>query len=177
MDAVRFDRLVKGLAGVTSRRAMLQLAALGLGAALPTGWARAKKNKHKSKLKRNDFGCVDVGKPCRGKSANCCSGVCEGKKPKKGKKDKSRCVDHDAGSCQPEQDACVAPTAPCAEGAECFRTTGKGSFCGLAGDGACAACQKDADCEARGFGPGAACVICPPPCPTSPFTACVPPAP
>jgi hypothetical protein len=120
--------------------------------------ARKKKKKRKQKLKRNAFGCVDVGQACRGNDANCCSGHCEGPAPKKGKKDTSTCV---VGKVQCELDGI------------CFRTTGNASFCGKSAE--CTACTNDADCDAEGFGPGAACIACIS-CDKDGGTACVPPA-
>ena len=51
---------------------------------------RPEKKKNK-KPKNNAFGCLNVGQACNGKNDKCCSGICDGKKPKKGKKDKSKC--------------------------------------------------------------------------------------
>jgi hypothetical protein len=166
MDAPRFDRWTRSLTGFASRRSVLGLvgAALGLAATrFPGITAPKKKQKKKTskKLTRNSFGCVDVGKACRGNSDNCCSGICEGKKPKRGKKDKSRCVAHNVLGCQVEQDQCAGAPAQCGSNPMglCYRTTGNASYCGVLG--ACFACKTDADCEAAGgFFEGAACVIC-----------------
>lgn len=144
------------------------------------------KGKKKAKLKRNEFGCVDVGGKCRGNNGNCCSGICEGKKPKKGKKDKSVCVAHDtAGICFPDSDSCIigqqVPCHPDNTNCACFLTTGSAGFCGdgSATDPAdfCRDCVRDTDCEAE-FGLGAACVvlggICSTACPETQRRACVP---
>jgi hypothetical protein len=162
-----FDAAVRQLAQRLSRRRLWGVAtAVALGAAigrLPATDARNRNQKRSKakKLQRNSFGCVDVGKACRGNSANCCSGICQGKKPKKGEKDTSRCVAHNVADCQAGQDNCAAdgPT-DCADGSGfCFQTTGKASFCAAAFSGACRACTKDIDCEAE-FGAGAACAVC-----------------
>lgn len=146
--------------------------------------ARKRKAK-KSKLKRNAFGCVDVGGRCQGKGGNCCSGLCEGKKPKKGKNDVSVCVDHDdAGVCFADSDTCtVGRAVPCNLdnlSCSCVLTTGNAGFCGDFTEGAealCRVCTTDTDCQAD-LGPGAACVllggICSPFCPATGRTACVP---
>jgi hypothetical protein len=129
--------------------------------------AAAKKKRRKRKKKRqnlkplvfNDYGCIDAGQPCRGDDANCCSGICQGAAPKQGDPDTSRCIGHNALTCQDEQDACLQGFTPCGFGGsgQCVQSTGKASFCGAAG--MCAVCQKDEDCEAM-KGPGAACVVC-----------------
>jgi hypothetical protein len=119
--------------------------------------AKRRHRTHKKKLQRNAFGCVDVGKACRGDDTNCCSGICDGNKPKKGKKDRSRCVAHNTGGCQPDQDFCLT-AQPCGTGGFCTRTTGAAGFCLMPATGVCADCTKDTDCEAV-LGPGAACVV------------------
>jgi hypothetical protein len=157
MDADRFDRLTLVLAGAVSRRAFSQVFAFacGLSALGRPDLSRAKNKKKKSRS--NDFGCLDVGKKCAGKSSSCCSNVCQGKRPKQGKKDKSRCVAHNVGGCQPGEDSCTEVDELCGTGGLCFRTTGKASFCG--GVVACMVCRKDTDCHAI-HGAGAACVVC-----------------
>jgi hypothetical protein len=123
----------------------------------------AKKKKRKTKLVFNQLGCIDVGQPCAGKAHLCCSGICEGKKPKKGKKDKRRCASHDVGGCLANQDSCETGAIACTTSANksgfCQQTTGGASYCAASGAGDCAACTKDADCE-EAFGPGAACIVC-----------------
>jgi hypothetical protein len=105
-----------------------------------------------------------------GNDSLCCSGVCQGKKPKKGKPDKRVCTAHHAGECSPRRDYCDLEQAPVnnlcnlpAETAFCVVTTGEAGFCAslLGFDAAihCQACAKDADCEALGFPPGSACVV------------------
>jgi hypothetical protein len=139
----------------------------------------AKKKKRKTKLVFNQFGCIDVGQPCGGKDSRCCSGVCDGDKPKKGKKDKSRCVAHDAQDCQPGADSCATGAISCGPNANqrfCQRTTGKASFCAANGEGLCFDCKNDAEC--REFcGPRAACIICDGNCATTGNRRCAGPDP
>jgi hypothetical protein len=126
---------------------------------------RAKKRQ--IKLQRNAFGCVDVGGKCRGSDAYCCSGICEGKKPKQGKKDTSRCVAHDGGTgCRAGQieDGCadgvadIACTTNTGQPGVCNTTTGNAAYCVHAAS--CdVACQKDADCREL-CGSAAACIVC-----------------
>jgi hypothetical protein len=167
MHGTRFDRLTRGLAETATRRGILVgLATLGqVTVGLPVV---AKKSKIK-KLKRNEFGCVDVGGKCRGNSANCCSGVCEGKKPKKDKKDRSRCVAHDAGAgCQTGQQTTFCrsgevtlTSSNCTSSAGspglCQTTTGNAPYC--TASSTCFQCNKDTECETV-CGQGAACVRC-----------------
>jgi hypothetical protein len=175
MDTTRFDLLVRSLASGSSRRAILGqtiVATLGLGGGFVSRSTHGKSRK--KKLARNAFGCVDVGKPCRGKDSACCSGVCQGKKPKKGKKDKSRCVAHDTRGCREFDDSCGPGDTFCTtssgyEFAKCFHTTGNAGYC--AQGVACVPCTRDTDCI-DACGAGAACVICPDGCPGS-ETMCV----
>ena len=37
------------------------------------------KTKGTPKLVLNAYGCIDIGKPCRGKDAICCSAICQGR--------------------------------------------------------------------------------------------------
>jgi hypothetical protein len=187
MDHGQFDSMTRSFGAGCSRRTVatsvasgavaLLLGRFGFGgndmeAAGSVTDERKKKGKgDKQKLKLNAFRCVEVGGKCRGSDSNCCSGICEGKKPKKGKKDTSKCVSHNAGECQAGDDVCLGVNPGCGEGGSCHRTTGNASFCGLGGS--CFDCQKDADCETA-FGAGAACVICFIDCGES-LTACVPP--
>jgi hypothetical protein len=180
LDGKTFDAAIRQLATRLSRRGLLGAASaltLGIAAARATDGIEARKRKNRTRAKKlqlNAFQCVDVGGKCRGSDANCCSGVCQGKKPKKGQKDKSTCIAHDVGGCQAGQDVCVGDAVLCpnASTGTCFRTTGNASFCGLKGD--CVACRKDADCVAE-FGEGAACVPCGNSC-IDTVTACVPAA-
>jgi hypothetical protein len=166
MDGSRFDRLTRSLAMAVSRRALLaSLSALGLSV-IPFPGAVDARKRRKRKPEPNKYGCLDVGKACRGNDNKCCSGICKGKKPKKGERDKSSCVGHDADGCQAGQDVCAGAYASCGGGGPgvgCYRTTGKASFCALGT--ACQACRNDADCEELGYGKGAACLVCPALCP------------
>jgi hypothetical protein len=170
MDATRFDRLTRSLSRTLPRRraaTLLATAGLGVVAGRPPALDAKKKKKKKKPLKLNDFGCVNVGGACRGNDANCCSNICEGKKPKKGEKDKSRCVAHDASTCLtgqtrdecgPGEDENVScETSGGTEGV-CLTTTGNAPFC-ASNSGDCFPCQKDADCI-QFCGTGAACVPC-----------------
>jgi hypothetical protein len=170
MDSVRFDRLTRSVSTVLSRRTLA--GALGLGALVRPDLADAKKHKKrkKKKIKRNDFGCVNVGGFCKN-SGQCCSGICSGKK------DKKKCQAHDASTCQ------VGQTFTQCGGAEnvgctstggntdstCVTTTGTAAYC--AGAATCAPCKTDADCEAV-CGAGAACFPCAAECPDDGGTAC-----
>jgi hypothetical protein len=175
LDANRFDALARSLEDGFPRRA-------ALGAALGAGFAsllsrfgadeadakqKRKKRKRKKKIKKNAFGCVNVGNVCKN-SGQCCSGICQGKKGKK------KCKAHNALDCPIGADTCLEQIE-CGSTGECFLTTGAGSFCGLTSPTECVVCAKDADCEALGFGVGAACAICNG-CETPAVTACVPAA-
>jgi hypothetical protein len=192
MDAARFDRLTRSLSAWSSRRRLLHLAAASVGLGLTTSPLVVGTRAKKKKLKKNAFGCVNVGNKCRGKNGQCCSGVCKGDKPKKDEKDKSECKAHDTGS------GCVAGQQSefCAFGGlvkmglgseggpqcttsaglpgECETTTGNAPYC--VADGLCFACHKDADCQSSSVcGPGAACIRCVG-CEEEGGTACVAPS-
>jgi hypothetical protein len=191
MDQHHVAVLTRTVSRVPSRRDVLRgLVGVGLGlSALRRQDAAEAKKKRKKKKKKpqlplNAFGCLDVGQPCRGNSANCCSGICQGGKPKKGKKDTSTCVAHNAGICYPDSDSCslgVAIKCHPSTFCLCVLTTGNAAFCGDftgGGDKLCRVCSKDTDCQAE-FGPGAACVVfagfCTPDCAATGRTVCVPP--
>jgi hypothetical protein len=152
----------------TSRRRALWLFAWGtLGVVThhrAGGTVGAKKRKKKGRdAKPNAFGCLDVGKPCRGKDALCCSGICAGKKPGKGKQDKRTCAAHNTGGCLPERSFCVDSEAFCSPTAACLTTTGNAGFCaedlGFDREVNCQPCVRDTECEQLGFAAGSACVI------------------
>jgi hypothetical protein len=188
MDSFQFDDLIRSL--TESRRSLLAGALAVVSGLIVTPRVDAKnKRQHKgkkAKLQRNAFGCVDVGGACQGNSANCCSGICQGKKPKKGKKDTSVCAGHDAGICTPGSNICkldgLAECNPDNSGCHCVLTTGNTTFCGDTpgvGDGSlCRVCTKDTDCQGE-FGPGTACIylegLCSIYCADTGYTACVPP--
>ncbi len=166
MGASRVDGLARALTTAPTRRAVLHGLAVVAGVASSGPPCAGRAKKHKSKVRLNEFGCVNIGGTCRGKDALCCSGICQGKKPKKGKKDTSRCVAHNVGGCTVDRRFCLAglPLAFCSETALCTITTGNAPFCG---DGlmnadpedVCRPCRSDLECEALGFGEGSACVI------------------
>jgi hypothetical protein len=155
MDATRFDRLARLFSNARSRRQAV-LALLFGGAITLPGLAEAKKkHKQKKKIKRNDFGCVNVGGFCKN-SGQCCSGICQGKKGKK------KCQAHDTGNCQAGSDTCLGTHVICTTSngnlaGACYTTTGNAGFCAAAAG--CFLCQKDADCQPF-CGPAAACVLC-----------------
>ena len=148
---------------------------LNIDAATAGHKKRHKKHKHKNKKRNkpdnNLFGCLNVGQHCNGKDDKCCSGICDGKKPKKGKKDKSTCVGHDASTCLTGFDLCQGVGAACSNGGACFTTTGNAPFC-AGGNGVCTVCTRDPDCVAAGFGAQAACVVCNSECPETGGTVC-----
>jgi len=162
MDPSRLATLSRALASPT-RRGLLVLSSVAMSGPLALLGSEAKKRKRKQKLKKNAFGCIDVGKPCRGKDSHCCSGICQGKKPKRGERDRSHCAAHGEDQCQNGQNltGCGGQTVNCTTSTgdvgACRTTTGKAGYC--AADGQCRQCARDADC--RPFcGPEAACVVC-----------------
>jgi hypothetical protein len=167
MDAIRFDRL--------TRRFLLGgfAAALDLGTARFPDVAIAKKRK---KVKRNAFGCVNVGKFCKN-AGQCCSGICRGRKGGK------KCRAHDSGvGCQvgAREEECGGTDISCtsATGAPgvCDTTTGNAAYCHGSGL-TCATCSKDEDCQELCQLATAVCIKCPD-CDGSAFqTACVGPSP
>jgi hypothetical protein len=162
MAPVSFDGLTRTVSTALSRRSLAS--ALSLGAlSLPALAAAKKKRKSKKKNKRNAFGCVNVGKACRGKDRLCCSGICKGKKPKQGAKDRSRCVAHDTGGCLPGTYHCD-DLVPCTTSAGnfggCATTTGQAGYCSDGFPGFAQPCLRDADCR-EALGGSAACVYCP----------------
>lgn len=179
MDASRFDRWTLSLTAGSSRRDVLRgLIGATSGLALirhPVGAARRKRTRKKPKVNGN--GCLDVGKACGGNDTRCCSGLCVGRAPTRGKRDKSRCVAHDTDGCEGGQhsELCggnLVALCPAGTGV-CQTTTGKAGYC--AGDGACFACAKDADCQPY-CGPAAACIQCVG-CAVSGGTVCASPGP
>jgi hypothetical protein len=172
MHSSRFDAVTRVLAADSSRRAFGRLVA-GLGLLSTQRLPTSAKNK---KPKPNDFGCLDVGQKCQGKDSKCCSGICDGKKPKHGKKDKSRCVGHDESTCSSGQRSVScggSQSTPCTTSAgttgRCETTTGNAAYCADIGARECVACAKDVDCQTL-CGPQAACIPCTN-CPNG--TACV----
>lgn len=175
LDPTHFDRMTRSLTDASTRRSILtRLAGAAFAAVaiqLPS-LAKARKKKRK-KPSVNAFGCLNVGQACGGNDGKCCSGICEGNKPKKGKKDKSRCIAHHTSSCQATDDFCEGTVTGCGTGGACARTTGQASFCAMiGGPDACTSCRGDWDCEPA-LGPGAACIVCAAGCPVGQHTACV----
>jgi hypothetical protein len=179
VDAVRFDRLTRYVGEVASRRRLLAgMTMLGLASARfgPMVDARKRERKNRSKpLRFNMYGCVDIGKPCSGRNDYCCSNICVGPNPKRGKRDESKCVAHHVGGCTADQDSCAAGPFFCGTLGICMRTTGKAGFCAYAlpGGAICMNCRTDADCEPV-FGRRSACTVCPG-CSATSDTYCVAP--
>jgi hypothetical protein len=190
MDAHRFDQLTRIATHAASRRGLLNsgvaslaglIALRGLGSGSTAARVRGKTHRGKGNGPQpNAFGCDSVGKSCRGKDSKCCSGICQGKKPKRGEPDRTRCVAHDASTCLKGQYSKL-----CTPGATdikcttsggvkglCTTTTGNAPYCFAESQGACAPCHRDTDCEAF-CGAGAACMQCFVGCPTTGGTACV----
>lgn len=146
MDADRFDALARTLNGAASSRrtAVAGLAALGLAA----GHVPARATRRRRKVRRNAFGCVNVGRFCRS-ADQCCSGICRGNKGKR------KCRAHDTGGCALADNFCAGGNGnDCAPGCVCNVTTGKAPHCGPTVFCPAAECQRDADCGE----PGAACI-------------------
>jgi hypothetical protein len=180
MDHVRFDDITRSLGTPATRRGLVRLLtrsslAVLAGSAFGASHVDAKKKRHKKKKKAplpppafNQFGCLDVGQPCAGDSSQCCSGVCEGSPPKKGKADTRVCAAHNAGACTTSRNRCnsvdpgLAICNPNSQFAACLVTTGNAPFCGTLFNFdpavTCQTCSKDADCLAVGFPSGSACV-------------------
>lgn len=181
MEGAAFDIVSRRLA--RSRHTLVGAGLMTVGAMVgipisgPPERVASKKRKQ-APLVRNAFGCVDVGGKCRGSNENCCSGVCQGSKPRKGKQDRSVCLAHDTGACLLADDSCAenAASTPCQRGGICVRTTGNAPFCGLEGRSSCQVCTRDSDCRAL-LGGGSACTICDKGnCSETGFRVCVAPA-
>jgi hypothetical protein len=161
MDAAAFDAVLRSLTVESSRRGVLRGLVVIVAAVAPSlpAVARAKR-----RLGRNEFGCVNAGRHCRGKNGVCCSGICRGRKPKKGKKDRSRCVAQDERGCRAGQQivpcggttATLCTTSSGASGV-CGTTTGSAGFCvqGFV----CSSCTSDDQCQPSPD-PKAACIRC-----------------
>ncbi len=166
MESHHFDHLARLLGRATGRRRLIaSLGALPLGGLLAARHAGAARKKRRKKgPKPNAFGCLDVGKPCQGNDNTCCSGVCQGRKPKKGKKDTSRCVAHDASTCNRgeselfcgsgEFTLCTTSTG---FAGVCNTTTGNAGYC--MASSVCHSCETDADCQ-QVCGARGACLQC-----------------
>lgn len=197
MDGNRFDNLAKIVGRRTSRRGALHrlaattLTAIGGAAILDVETTTA------AEVGKEDFGCLNVGAKCNGNKTRCCSGRCQGQPAQKGRRrkngkrsrnrpDRSHCVAHNQNICTSGQDTCINGTqVVCGRNGAgaCFQTTGNAGFCGrITGptppNFQCMVCTKDQDCVNRGFGGGAACVVCFSDCrfANGNATACVGPA-
>jgi hypothetical protein len=193
--------LIDVLSALFSRRSLLpslSAAALGLFLSLRPTLDLAKQKHRKRKTKKppapNDFGCLDVGQPCREDIAPCCSGLCAVVKAKKKKKARLTCVAHHADTCKADRNYCssqVFEEFTCGPldqfgnpDAVCLKTTGSAGFCadnyGFSQTKHCLFCRKDADCVVAGFPPGSACVLlqggdCDAACPATNGRSCFPP--
>jgi hypothetical protein len=178
-----FDHLARSLTG--SRRSLFGGVMVSAASWLGISGANAKKKRRKKnkKPKRTDHVCLAVSQACNGDGTRCCSGICEGEQPKKGRTDASHCVAGGANICDGQADYCTTGVAttcnPLNPKCTCLRTTSEAPFCGdVSAEAAvlCRPCRPDADCEAE-FGPGAACVVvggsCGSYCPDTGNTACV----
>jgi hypothetical protein len=155
MDNVRFDRLTLTVSTLLTRRTLAGV--LGPAAlAFPHGIdGKKRKKRKKKKVRRNSFGCVNVGGYCKN-SGQCCSGICQGKKGKK------KCQAHDTGGCQPGHSTvtCGGEDVLCpSEDGVCTTTTGKAAFCFDIKFQIAPPCTRDADCEA-GWDGAVACILC-----------------
>lgn len=165
MEPECFDRLSRAAARVLPRRAIAGILGLGVLALPGLVDARKKRRKRKKKIKRNDFGCVNVGSFCKN-SSQCCSGICDGKKGKK------KCQAHNTSTCA-GTDGCsgefVACTTVTGADGTCNVTTGNASYCVTSA--VCFECTKDTHCEPI-CGDGAACLVCAECVPLGIQTAC-----
>jgi hypothetical protein len=163
MDGTQFDHMIREF--TRSRRSLLGggLAAVTgrlVGPAVEARKHRKGEKRKGKKVRPNEFGCLELGNPC-GSAADCCSGICEGKKGKR------RCGAHDTGgcvagstsiSCGGADVACIA--AP-GEAGLCATTTGNAGYCRSAFYDY--PCQTDFDCQTVNggrLGPRAACIRC-----------------
>ena len=174
MDAKRFDSLSRAIGLRRSRRGAFQaLASAALGATAIKVSLSTEPAEAVQVTAERRFDCTAVGNSCKGNDSQCCSGRCKGKKGKKRKnggrnRDTSQCVAHDQAECTSGQDTCdtgIAVACGFRGRGGCFKTTGNASFCGqIEGPRPprlnCENCTTDQDCEALGYGSGAACVVC-----------------
>jgi hypothetical protein len=180
MDGKRFDSLAKKIGRRRSRRDAFQALATAALAAAATRIGLGAESAEAQVAVEQRFNCKAVGEKCNGKDSACCSGRCQGKGAKKGRKrkngkrrkdrpDRSKCIAHDQGSCTGTQDTCdTGKRVACGSGTGggCLQTTGKANFCGQVQTGTtpprlkCEVCEKDSDCVNKGYGRDAACVVC-----------------
>lgn len=157
-DCSRFDALTRSVSRLRTRRALAGALILKVLHAAPALDARKRRRKRTPKVRRNAFGCVNVGSFCQN-DEQCCSGICAGKQRKR------RCQAHDTGGCQEGMDNCEGIPVRClngtSDGGLCLRTTGEAGYCfGIIDASECFECRRDADCV-RFCGQQAACVVCP----------------
>ena len=180
MNQTQFDAVSRTMSRLPSRRDLLRgLAGAGFGLSALVGSrfgerdVDAKKKKRRKKKQKtlrpvlNQFGCLDVGQPCKGDNTRCCSGICQGTAPKKGKPDTRRCAAHGTGTCkQGIEGICtnsdlLQVTCNNRSDCGCIRTTAGSNYCaelfGGPGTSQCQPCQRDADCIALGLPPETAC--------------------
>jgi hypothetical protein len=183
MDQHHLTTWTRSLTSLPSRRDVLRgLAGAGLGfGSLRLADTEAAEHKRKTPTQTpstpppftlpplvfNQFGCVEVGQPCRGDNTNCCSGICQGSAPTPGQPDTSHCAAHDTGTCRQDiEGLCTIPDlvqAICNNRSDCgcIRTTGGSNYCaelfGGPGTSQCVSCERDADCIAAGLPAASAC--------------------
>lgn len=155
MDDHRFDTMTKRIAAVSSRRSLLGGLAGGALAAL-LGRAAAGQEAARGGGGRPTGRCLGEKKECR-RGAQCCSGVCKGKR---GKKKCRRAPGQ--GTCTTDRNVCAVgnPGIGCNGdfACACAVTTGGTAFCGSLFGDSCAACASGADCVGLGFPAGSACI-------------------
>ena len=164
MDRLHMLDSIRAARGVPSRRHVL-LGLLGAGLAFRGAQtpevAHAEKRRSR-RVKRNAFGCVNVGGICQN-AGQCCSGICEGKKGKR------TCREHDGGTgCRAGliEDGCggtvdVACTTSTGQTGICNTTTGNAGYCiAIGGASPIPGCTKDADCRALCGTDAAVCIRC-----------------
>jgi hypothetical protein len=166
MDADRFDAFARSVTAAlsTRRTVLIGAASVGLAAAPASGSAKRRKRR----VKRNAFGCVNVGGVCK-HGGHCCSGLCEGTKRRR------TCRAHDTGGCRAgnQPQGCNGTDIVCTTSTGnpkgvCATTTGNGGYCVYSGG--CYPCQTDADCQEL-CGPRGACFLCDD-CPDTGGTSC-----
>lgn len=160
MNGPRFDAMTRSLTDglVSRRRALRPLAGGALAAALARlGVAEAAARR-----------CLNEGKECK-RDKQCCSGLCKRRtcRPAPGQ---ANCTIKE-NFCREDPEIFICNDNPACR---CYVTTRGTSFCGVNGDGQCAPCATNADCDAVA-GAGSACVrgsgccggdtACFPPCP------------
>jgi hypothetical protein len=169
--------VLRGLAGAGLGLSALRLSDVAAGKKTKKGKKRKRKKKSQPPITPppftlpplvfNQFGCVEVGQPCRGDNTNCCSGICQGAAHAAGQPDQSRCIAHGTGTCRQGADNICTVSDPLLSKCNnqphcvCFTTTAGSNYCAELFNGPgyteCASCERDADCHALGFPPESAC--------------------